>query len=113
VPCSTGDSSLNVVTVAVCGERCLASVPQFIAMPASRCDVGSSVCTAIPPRSQVFGCALHLAYLTNANSVRAGEFRRITDTHLASAVIAKLALGRIGLGPKMGNSSCHEFDVPS
>ena len=67
MPCSTGDSSLNVVTVAVCGERCLASVPQFIAMPASRYDVGSSVCTAIPPRSQVFGRALHLAYLTNAS----------------------------------------------
>jgi hypothetical protein len=78
VPCSTGDSSLNVVTVAVCGERCLASVPQFIAMPAGRCDVGSSVSTAIPPRSQVFGCALHLAYLTNANSGASG---RISQDH--------------------------------
>ena len=113
MPCSTGDSSPNIIAVALCGQWSLASVPQSIAVPANRCDVGSSVCTAIPSRSQVFGCALHLAYLRNANSVRAGEFRRITDTHLASAVIAKLALGHIGLGPKMGNSSCHGFDVPS
>jgi hypothetical protein len=112
VPSSTGDSFPHMIAVARCGQWRLASMPQSIAMPANGCNVRSTVRTAILSRSQVFGGALHLAYLTNANSVRASKFRRITDTHFA-AIIAKVPLSHAGLGPKARDSSCHGFVGPS
>jgi hypothetical protein len=92
VPCPTRNSFPDIVAVTVCGQWCLAGVPQSIAMPANGRDVGSSICTAIPLRGEVFCCALHLAYLTIAKSARTGKFRRITNTHFALAVIAKRLL---------------------
>jgi hypothetical protein len=113
VPSSTANSSPNIIAIPVSGQWCLAGVPQSIATPANRRDVRSSIFTAVLSRSEVFSCALHLAYLTHANSVRAGKFRRITDTHFALAVIAKLSLSYVRMGPKAGHSSCHGFVGPS
>jgi hypothetical protein len=87
-------------------------MPQSIATPASRCDVGSIVPTAILARGEVFCCALQLACLTNANTVRASKLHWITQTHFASAVIATLVPSLAGLGPQAGNPSRHGFDAP-
>ncbi len=70
MPCPTSNFFPDIVAVAVCGQWRLAGVPQSIAMPANGCDVGASICTAIPLRGEVFCCALHLAYLTITKPVR-------------------------------------------
>ena len=113
MPCPTRYSLPNMIAVTVRGHWCLAGVAEFIAMPADCRDVGSRICTAVASRSEVFCRASQLAYQTIANSVRASKCRRVTDTHFALAVIAKLSLSRVRTGSIAGNSSCHGFNSPS
>lgn len=113
MPCPTRNSFPDIIAVTVCSHWCLAGVPQSIAMPANRRNVGSDIGTAISSRGEVFCCAPYLAHQTIANSVRAGKFLGITDAHIALAVIAKRSLSHVCTGTMVGNSTCHGFDGPS